>query len=91
MADRLNHRLWVIGNYLKNAQAHLDGKIAAVALLLQEMEISMNQLETKIIQAKITTSTNIIVVQNNLQILNQQVEHPLQTIEHRLDNAKAAI
>jgi hypothetical protein len=51
----------------------------------------MNQLETKIIQAKITTSTNIIVVQNNLQILNQQVEHPLQTIEHRLDNAKAAI
>ena len=82
MADRFNHRLGAIGNYLKDAQSSLDDKFSAITSRLQEVENMVVNLEKVLV---ITQEATMAKLHNTMHDMDIQVDKHLKTIGTQLN------
>jgi hypothetical protein len=91
MADRMNHRMGKIGNYLKDAKHHLDEKMKNINNEINRMETTVTQVEAKIDNFATTTDTIISNAYEQLSHLQQQNEQHLKAIEQKMANMSITI
>jgi hypothetical protein len=91
MADRLNHRMGQIGNYLKDAKIQLDDKIAKINTDICVMEATVKQMEANIENFATSMDTIVINAQKQLNQARIQAEHHMNPVEQKMENMNTTI
>jgi hypothetical protein len=91
MADRFNHRLGAIGNYLKDAQFHLDDKLSAVTSRIQEVENMIANLEKVVATTQAKSRASLTTLHQTMQDVDSQVDKHLKHVEIQLHSVSTTI
>jgi hypothetical protein len=91
MADRFNHRLGAIGNYLKDAQFHLDDKLSAVTSRIQEVENMVANLEKVVATNQVKSRASLTTLHQTMQDVDSQVDKHLKHVEIQLHSVSTTI
>jgi hypothetical protein len=91
MADRLNHRMGQIGNYLKDATLQLDDKIAEINTDICVMEATVKQMDAKIENFATSMDTIVNDAQKHLNQARLQAEHHMNHVAQKMENMNTTL